>query len=181
MTLLESKNKLSTGSTAPDFNLKSTGGNSHSLDSFPDAKAFLIIFMCNHCPYVKAKLNELNRISNDLKPDLVVIGINSNESENYSEDSFKSMKHLTENNTIKFLYLHDETQQVAKSYSAACTPDPFLFDENKKLIFHSRIDNPAGLQPAQDHELYDAIKEFLESGKITTKESPSIGCSIKWK
>jgi peroxiredoxin len=183
MSLTESKyNALKKGDAAPDFFLLGADGKHHPLKSFKNAKAILIVFMCNHCPYVKVKLPELNRIAKDFKDEgLAVVGINSNESEGYPEDNFENMKHLVQKGGVEFTYLHDETQKVAKAYGAVCTPDPFLFDHNLKLIFHSRIDNPPGLDDAEKHELYDTIQEFLETGKISAEEKPSMGCNIKWK
>ena len=182
MTLMQSESKLKRGDLAPDFNLPATDGRKYSLKSFKKAKAILVVFMCNHCPYVNSKLYELNRIAQDYKSKgLVVIGINSNEDKNYPEDSFENMKNYVSSGKVKFLYLRDETQDVAKVYGAACTPDPFLLDSSLKLIFHSRIDNPPGIVPALEHELHRAIGEFLSSGIIIVKENPSIGCSIKWK
>ncbi len=169
---------LNHGDTAPDFELKGTDGNMHKLQDIK-GKLTLIVFMCNHCPYVIPKLKELNRIAEEL--DVTVIGINPNESENYPEDSFENMQEMVDTGKIKFLYLHDETQEIAKAYGAVCTPDPFLFDKNLKLIFHSRIDNSHGPIPALKHEMYNVIKEFIENGSISVEEKPSMGCSIKWK
>ena len=182
MVLTESNLKLRKGSNAPDFKLKGTDNRFCSLKDFKDYKAILIVFMCNHCPYVKAKLSELNRIAEDFRnKGLVVAGINSNDDVNYPEDSFENMQAWREEGRVKFTYLRDETQKTAKSYGAACTPDTFLLDSSFKLVFHSRIDYPPGLEEAEKHELYEAIDEFLKKGKISIKESPSTGCSIKWK
>jgi peroxiredoxin len=179
MTLTTSTNKLNQGNLAPDFSLKATDNKSYTLSDFSN-KPLLIIFMCNHCPYVIAKLPELNKISQDF-PDLKVIGINSNESEKYPDDSFENMQKEVESDNIQFLYLHDENQEVAKAYGAVCTPDPFLFDSNHKLIFHSRIGDPPNTSPSIKHELHNAIQEYLKTGKISQNEFPSTGCSIKWK
>ena len=183
MVLTESNNVLKKGEKAPDFSLKSTDGKKYSIEELKSKrkKAYLIVFMCNHCPYVLAKLDELNRISRDYKEDILVVGINSNEDDNYPEDSFENMQKFVDSGKVGFLYLRDETQEVAKVYGAVCTPDPFLFDSEFKLIFHSRIDDPPGTEPAKRHELHEAIKEFLEKGEISIKENPSVGCGIKWK
>lgn len=181
MVLSESSKDLKHGDVARNFTLKGTDGKDYSLEDFKDSKAILIVFMCNHCPYVLGKLEELNKISEDFKEKgLKVIGINSNESENYPDDSYENMKKFVDKGKVKFLYLHDETQEVAKAYGAKCTPDPFLFDEGKKLIFHSRVGFPPTPNKSEKQELHEAIKEFLETGKISQKENPSIGCSIKW-
>lgn len=172
MTLMHSNHdKLSLGSPAPAFSLEGTDGKNYSLSNFPNAKAFLIVFMCNHCPYVQEKIGELNALQEKFKDKgLILIGINSNDSLAYSEDSFKNMKRLVDNNTIQFLYLHDETQETAKAYGAVCTPDPFLFSGDSKLIFRARVS-----------DLREAVAQYLETGKISQKEIPSMGCSIKWK
>ncbi len=181
MALLGSEyTTLKHGDNAPDFSLIGTDGAFHSLQDIK-GKATLIIFMCNHCPYVIPKINEIKRIAVDYKEKgLVVIGINSNESENYPEDSFEKMQKYFDEWQVDFFYLHDESQEVAKEYGAVCTPDPFLFDSDLKLVFHSRIDDTHGKEQGE-HELYTAIKEFLELGKISIEEQPSMGCSIKWK
>ena len=174
--------KIRHGDTAPGFELKATDEKKYSLKDVKGDKATLIVFMCNHCPYVKPKLKELNRIAEDYKDKgVTVIGINPNESDNYPEDSFENMQEIVKEGKVKFLYLHDETQEIAKAYGAVCTPDPYLFDKDLKLIFHSRIDNTHGPIPAFKHEMHDAINEFLQTGKITHEEKPSMGCSIKWK
>jgi peroxiredoxin len=171
-------NKLNKGDIAPSLELKGTDDKEHKLSRLKGEKATLIVFMCNHCPYVIPKLHELNRIYKEFKDKgLNVIGINPNNNPEYPEDSFENMKKLD----VDFPYLFDETQEIAKAYGAVCTPDPFLFDKDLKLVFHSRIDDSHGKQNAEKHEMYDSIKELLEIGKITKKENPSMGCSIKWQ
>ena len=171
MALTESNNQLRHWNSAPDFSLKSTEGEIHSLKNFKNANAILIVFVCNHCPYVLKNLEELNRIHEDYKDKgLIVIGVNSNDPDYEREDSYENMQKMVSSGKIKFLYLFDESQQIAKDYGAVCTPDPFLFDKNRKLIFHSRIP-----------DMHQAILEYLDSGKIEMEEKPSIGCSIKWK
>jgi len=183
MVLLASEYKiLKQGETAPAFKLPATDGNTYSLSQITGHKATLIIFMCNHCPYVLPKIKEIKRITANFKSrGLAVIAINPNESLNYPEDSFSKMKEYFEKWQIPFYYLRDETQDVAKSYGAVCTPDPFLFDLNLKLIYHGRIDDTHGKEDAKVHELYEVIEEFLKTGIIIHQEKPSMGCSIKWK
>jgi peroxiredoxin len=173
--------KIKTGDVAPNFSLLGTDGKTYSLKEL-EGKAYLVVFMCNHCPYVVPKVDELKRITADYKEKgLVVIAINPNEDEHYPDDSYENMQKVVKEWGINFLYLRDESQEVAKAYGAVCTPDPFLFDEEFKLIFHARIDDTHGDKPATKHELYEAIGEFFETGVITAKENPSMGCSIKWK
>ena len=145
MVLLKSLEKLKTGDKAPDFNLKAIDGKTYSLADFKNAKALLIIFMCNHCPYVKSKQETIKDLQTKYKDKgLVIVGINPNESEKYSEDSFEGMVKVAKEKNFNFVYLHDETREVAKSYGASCTPDPFLFDAEQKLVYHGRLNNEIG-------------------------------------
>ncbi|NQU98041.1 thioredoxin family protein [Candidatus Woesearchaeota archaeon] len=172
---------LKTGDSAPEFSLSATDGKTYSLQDFKGARALLVVFMCNHCPYVIPKISELKRITTDYKDKgLVVVGINPNEDKNYPEDSFENMRRIVEKENINFIYSRDESQEVAKAYGAVCTPDPFLFDEDFKLVFHSRIDDTHGDETPTRHELHEAIGEFLEKENISLEEQPSMGCSIKW-
>ena len=183
MALIQSEYKiLQLSAGAPDFSLPCIDGNTYSLEQLKGEKATLIIFLCNHCPYVVPKIKELRRIATDFKEKgLVVIGINPNESENHPEDSFEKMKEYFERWDVDFFYLHDETQEVAKAYGAVCTPDPFLFNEEGKLVYHGRIDDVHGEDESNVQELYEAIGELIETGKIVHDAQPSMGCSIKWK
>ena len=183
MVLLKSLMKLKTGDKAPDFSLKGIDGKTYSLSNFKNAKALLIIFMCNHCPYVKAKQQIIIDLQAKYKDKgLVVVGINSNESENYPEDNFEGMVETAKEKGYNFVYLHDETQEVAKAYGASCTPDPFLFDAKQKLVYHGRFDN--ALEPGQEateFNMDEAISAILEGKKPKHDFLYSIGCSIKWK
>jgi peroxiredoxin len=182
MVLLKSDYEtLKKGDKAPGFSLPATDGKTHSLSDFKDAKALLVVVMCNHCPYVKPKFDELKKITADYKDKgLVVVGINPNDENFVPEDDFEHMKQVVEEKGLNFIYLRDETQEVSKAYGATCTPDPFLFDADQKLVYHSRIDDKHG-EEGGNGELHKAIGEFLETGKISTEETPSQGCSIKWK
>ena len=184
MVLLGSEYKiLRKGERAPDFSLRATDAKTYSLADFKDKKSLLIIFMCNHCPYVIPKIKEIRKIAETYK-DLAVIGINSNESENYPEDSYEKMKEYMEEWEIpNFIYLHDETQEIAKAYGAVCTPDPFLFKNEHgifTLSYHGRLDSQHGKEQS-NHEMQIIIKELLERGYVSNEEKQSMGCSIKWK
>ena len=136
MVLTESSSKLQHGDPAPDFSLKGTDSRIYNLSDFK-GKPTLIVFMCNHCPYVKAKQETIKNLQAKYKDrGLVIVGINSNESENYPQDSFDGMVETAREKGYNFIYLHDETQEVAKAYGASCTPDPFLFDFEQKLVYH---------------------------------------------
>ena len=181
MVLLKSGNKLNLGDKAPSFNLPSTDGKNYSLEDF-QGKPLLVIFMCNHCPYVIAKLDYLIELARDYKERINIVGINSNNPEDYPEDSFENMKKLAEEKSFTFTYLFDETQSVAKEYGATCTPDPFLFNDNGKLVYHSRINNQ--MEPSDkvtEHDMKKAFDLVLEKKEIDFEVFPSIGCSIKWK
>jgi peroxiredoxin len=182
MVLLESQVKLNTGDLAPDFDLMGTDDKKHSRDSYKDYSGLLVIFMCNHCPYVKAKIEAIKEIHQKFKGKIAVVGINSNDAVKYPDDSFESMKEAAKEKNMQFDYLVDETQEIAKKYGAMCTPDPFLFDKQMKLIFHGRIDN--AMKPedtATDKTMINNIERFLSGKKIEKDFDPSIGCSIKWK
>lgn len=171
--------ELSKGDEAIDFSLEGIDGRKYSLNDFSSKKALLIIFMCNHCPYVKSKIDEIKRISEEYE-DLAVVGISSNDPVRFPEDSLNNMKKTAQEKGFNFPYLFDETQEIAKAYGAVCTPDPFLFGPDRKLVFHSRIDE-GGTKPGTGQEMYKAVGELLEIGTVTQKENPPFGCSIKWK
>jgi len=182
MVLLESKITLKTGDSAPDFSLKGIDDEIHSLETYAKNKGLLVIFMCNHCPYVKAKIDAIKQIHEKFNENIAVVGINSNDSTEYPDDSFENMKKIANENGMKFDYLVDDKQDVAKRYGAVCTPDPFLFDEDRKLIFHGRIDNAMNPDAtATENIMQNNLKKFLTGEKIEKDFDPSIGCSIKWK
>ena len=182
MVLLESQIKLKTRDRAPDFELLGIDGKKHSLNDYKDYEGLLVIFMCNHCPYVKAKIKAIKEVHEKFKDKIAVVGINSNDPISYPDDSFENMKIIAKEKGIKFDYLVDETQEIAQKYGAICTPDPFLFDKEKRLIFHGRIDN--AMKPEDtvtEKTMINNIEKFLSGEKIKKDFDPSIGCSIKWK
>jgi peroxiredoxin len=182
MVLLESQIKLKAGDIAPDFELLGIDDKKHSLNDYNNYKGILVIFMCNHCPYVKAKVDALNELYQECGKDIAIIGINSNDSTDYPEDSFDAMKQTAFDKGFEFNYLVDETQEIAKKYGAMCTPDPFLFNSQKQLVFHGRIDN--AMKPddeATEKTMINNMKKLLSDEKIEKDFEPSIGCSIKWK
>ena len=182
MTLTPS-NMLPLGTLAPDFHLKNVlDDSSISPHTYAKDQAFVTAFICNHCPYVKAKVEAIKEIHNKFNDKIAVVGINSNDPINYPDDNFDNMKKVASEKDIKFDYLVDETQEIAKKYGATCTPDPFLFDQEGKLIFHGRIDdamNPE--QTATEKTMIINIEKMLSNEKIEKDFDPSIGCSIKWK
>lgn len=173
---------LKTGSQAPAFNLPATDGKIYSLESFAQKKALVVIFSCNHCPYVQAYEDRIIEIQKDYAKDLQIIAISSNEDENYPEDSFEKMKERASMKGFNFPYLHDSSQSVAKAYDATHTPEIFLFDSERKLVFHGKIDdNWQEPQNVKSKYLRNAIDELLSGKQISVPETFTIGCTIKWK
>ena len=181
MAKMESVISLKTGDNAPEFNLKGIDDQMHSLNDY-SKKGLLVIFMCNHCPFVKAKIEAIKELHDKFKDDISIVGINSNDSVKYPDDDFDSMKAVAKEKGLEIDYLVDETQEIAKKYGAVCTPDPFLFDSEKKLIFHGRIDDAMNPEAeVSEKVMINNIQKFLEGQKIDKDFDPSIGCSIKWK
>jgi len=181
MAKMESVISLKTGDNAPEFNLKGIDDQMHSLNDY-SKKGLLVIFMCNHCPFVKAKIEAIKELDDKFKDDISIVGINSNDSVKYPDDDFDSMKAVAKEKGLEIDYLVDETQEIAKKYGAVCTPDPFLFDSEKKLIFHGRIDDAMNPEAeVSEKVMINNIQKFLEGQKIEKDFDPSIGCSIKWK
>jgi peroxiredoxin len=174
----------SLSSPAPDFSLVNVDGRTVSLADFAGAKGLLVIFMCNHCPFVKHVAAELTRLANDYMPKgLAIVGINSNDSSTHPEDSPERMVHEAEERGYPFPYLYDETQDVAQAYKAACTPDFFLYDAQQRLVYRGQLDDsrPSNGIPVTGKDLRTAIDAVLTGNKPTEKQIPSIGCNIKWK
>ena len=176
--------KVKPGEKAPDFSLPVTDGKTYSLKDFSGKKALLVIFICNHCPFVKPKFSKLIELQAKYgEKGLQIAGICANDAEDYPEDNFENMKKEVKKRGINFVYLRDENQEVAKAYGASCTPDPFLFDAEQKLAYHGRIDDAHGKphEEAKTNELEEAIQQVLAGKKVSVKAGPSLGCSIKWK
>lgn len=175
---------LDLGTKAPSFSLPDVYGNQVSLTDFDDKKAMVVIFICNHCPYVKLIKEELVRFAGDYQERGVgMVAISSNDVENYPEDSPEKMKEDAEHFQYPFPYLYDETQETARKYKAACTPDLFLFDGNMKLVYRGQFDDSRpenGIKPSGS-DLRSATDTVLREGKVPEKQIPSIGCNIKWK
>jgi peroxiredoxin len=178
-----STDNLSIGSKLPDFNLTAVDGNNYSPKSFKDSKALIIIFSCNHCPYVKAYQGRIKAIQNDYKDKgISIVAINSNDEVNYPDDSFENMKIRAAEENFNFLYLRDEDQAVATAFDATHTPEIFVFDIERKLIYHGKIDdNWQEPEKVVNHYLRNALDEYLEGNEISVPETFSIGCTIKWK
>ena len=172
------------GQKAPDFRLKSTENKIISLNDIKGENGTLIMFICNHCPYVKAVTKDIVDDCNKLKE----LGINSvaicaNDAENYPEDSFENMIEFAKKNQFCFPYLSDESQNIAKTYDAVCTPDFFGYNKNLELQYRGRLRELKNLIPVRDgdSDLLKAMKQIAETGKGPESQIPSAGCGIKWK
>jgi len=175
---------LPLGTAAPDFRLPDTNGKTVSLADFKNAPALLVIFMCNHCPYVKHIRQGLAQLGRDYLPKGAgIVGINSNDAANYPADSPAKMKEEMQVAGYTFPYLYDETQAVAKAYRAACTPDIYLFDKEKKLVYRGQFDDsrPGSGVRVTGMDLRDALDAVLGGKPVAKEQIPSIGCNIKWK
>ncbi|MDA8743092.1 thioredoxin family protein [Rubripirellula amarantea] len=175
---------LPLGTSAPDFSLPSTEGDIVSLDSYRDSKALLVIFMCNHCPYVKHVANQLKSLADDyLSQGVGIVAISSNDAENYPDDSLEAMVKEKADRGYSFKYLYDADQSVAMAYTAACTPDFFLFDQDMTLVYRGQLDSsrPKTDIPVTGDDLRAAIDAVLAGSSPSPDQRPSIGCNIKWK
>jgi len=175
---------LPLGTAAPDFNLPDTNGKLVSLEDFKGKTALLVLFICNHCPYVKHIRAGLAQLGQDYIPRGVgIVAISSNDAVNYPDDSPAKMKEEAQSAGYNFPYLYDEKQAVAKAYRAACTPDIYLFDRGRRLVYRGQFDDsrPGNGKPVTGKDLRAAIDAVL-AGKSTSQfQAPSIGCNIKWK
>ena len=173
------------GKKAEDFKLKSINNKVTTLKDIKGEKATLIMFICNHCPYVKAIIKDLARDCNELRNyGISAVAIMSNDTKNYPEDSFDNMiKFAKKNNFGNMNYLFDETQEIAKAYKAECTPEFYLFNEQKRLVYRGRFDetSPGSNQAPHGSDLRNAIACMINNQKISTNQFPSMGCNIKWK
>ena len=175
---------LPLGTPAPGFSLPNIDGRTVSLGDFKDAEALLVVFMCNHCPFVKHIAPELARLAKDYQSRKVaMVGINSNDVASHPEDSPAKMAEEAKARGYVFPYLYDETQAVAKAYRAACTPDFFLFDKSRRLAYRGQLDSsrPDSGIPLSGADLRAAIDAVLAGKTPSSDQKPSIGCNIKWK
>lgn len=168
MVLLQSK-MVPLGTPAPDFNLLGIDGAFYGLESVSASKVLVIVFMCNHCPYVQKIWDDLVTLEKNMPESVQFLGINSNANQSYPEDSYEKMKEYASAKGQEFPYLYDETQDTAKAYGAQCTPDFFVYDEKRLLAYRGAFDG-----------LKEAVEALLEGKKPTDRQAFSMGCSIKW-
>ena len=183
MTLLQSKQTLHLGDSAPHFKLLGIDNKQHTLEELKGEKATLIIFMCNHCPFVIPKFDMMRELYYEFKEDGVeIIGINPNDHPSYPEDNLESMKEIHAQKKLGFAYVIDSSQEIARSFDAVCTPDPFLFDKDLTLIWHGRLNDAMFPDDTvREETMKEVIVEYLKTEKVTKKFKPSQGCSIKWR
>ncbi len=181
MVLLESS-KLEMGSDALDFSLPATDGKNYTLSDFTEAKVLVVVFICNHCPYVQAIWGRLVKLQSDfLDKGVQFVGINPNLNPNYEEETFDKMKEYYASYNMNFPYLQDASQNVARAYKAKCTPDIYVYNADRKLAYHGRIDdNWQDESAVTKNELAEAL-DLILAAELVEEQHPSIGCSIKWR
>lgn len=176
---------LELGTSAPAFTLtEPKSGREYSLSDFSDSRALLVAFICNHCPYVIHIIKEFVALTQEFTDQgLQVITINSNDVDNYADDSPEKMISFAADNDFDFPYLYDETQKTAKDYQAACTPDFYLFDADQKLVWRGQFDDarPRNDEPVTGNDMRAALEAILNDQPIPSEQKPSMGCNIKWK
>jgi peroxiredoxin len=174
---------LAIGMLAPDFNLRGVDGKPCSFDSIAGAKATVVMFWCNHCPYVIANQDRVIAMQREFAPHGVrFAAINANDAAGYPEDSFQAMQERAEQKGYNFDYLHDESQEAARAYGAQRTPEVFVFDGGRKLRYHGRIDdNHQDVNAVKSHDLRNAIDALLSGKTPDPAETGALGCTIKWK
>lgn len=176
---------LALGTAAPDFQLPDVvSGETISLATFSGSKALLLMFICQHCPFVKHVQSELAKIGHDYRDrPLGIVAISANDVANYPDDSPQKLKQMAQELNFNFPVCYDESQAVSKSYTAACTPDFFLFDAANKLVYRGQLDDsrPSNGIPLTGQDLRQAIDAVLQDRAIDFEQKPSIGCNIKWK
>lgn len=175
---------LALGTPAPDFTLPDTDGRRVALSGFRAAPALLVMFICPHCPYVKHVRVELGRIGRDYQlRGVAIVGINSNDVEAFPDDGVEGMRAEAREAGYPFPYLVDEGQEVAKAYRAACTPDLFLFDRARRLVYRGQLDDsrPGSAVPVTGRDLRAALDAVLAGRTVPAEQKPSLGCNVKWK
>ncbi len=182
--VLTSSTMMPLGARAPEFALPDTAGQTVSLGDFKDAPALLVMFICNHCPYVKHVRKGLADLAREYQAKgVAIVGINANDAEEYPDDSPAAMRREVADARYVFPYLYDETQEVAKAYGAACTPDFFVFDRKRRLVYRGQMDDsrPGNDKPVTGSDLRAALDAVLAGKPVPEPQVPSAGCNIKWK
>ncbi len=182
---LTASTMLPLGTQAPDFELPDVrSGETISLSSFTGKKALLVMFICQHCPFVKHVKQELAQLGKDyLNKGLAIVAISANDATNYPDDAPESLKAMAVELDFNFPLCYDESQETAKAYTAACTPDFFLFDADRRLAYRGQLDDsrPSNGKPVTGTDLRAAIEAVLAERSLLSEQKPSVGCNIKWK
>ena len=182
---LTASTMLPLGTKAPDFQLSDVvSGKIISLDTFADKKALLVMFICRHCPFVKHVQAQLAQIGKDYANSNVgIVAISANDAVNYPDDAPDKLKEMAQQLGFTFPFCYDESQETAKAYTAACTPDFFVFDADRQLVYRGQLDDsrPSNDQPVTGKDLRAALDAVLASQPVNPDQKPSIGCNIKWK
>ena len=184
MALTPSTMLLAPGTQAPEFRLPDVvSGKTVSLEAFKGRPALLVMFICRHCPYVQHVKQELAKLGRDYGARAGIAGISSNDAANYPDDAPARLKAMAQEEGFAFPFLHDESQATAKAYTAACAPDFFLFDADRKLVYRGQLDDsrPGNGKPVTGRDLRAALDAARAGKKISSDQQPSIGCNIKWK
>lgn len=170
------------GDSCPDFKLLGVDGKTYSRKDFAGTHPLVVVFMCNHCPYVKAIEDRLIQLGHDLKKlSIPMVAICSNDEVSYPEDNFENLKKRWQEKSYPFPYLHDKTQEVAKAFGAVCTPDYFVYDKNQKLAYRGRLDDSwKDTNKVTSRDLFKAVQLLAQGQSLSEKQIPSMGCSIKW-
>jgi peroxiredoxin len=183
--VLTDSTMLPIGTKAPDFDLPEVvSGKATSLSTFADKKALLVMFICRHCPFVKHIQKQLVQLGKDyFTSDIAIVAISANDANNYPDDAPESLQAFATEQGFNFTLCYDESQETAKAYTAACTPDFFVFDEQRKLVYRGQLDDsrPSNGKPVTGADLRAAIEAVLADKPVTSEQKPSVGCNIKWK
>ncbi|MEH2350485.1 MAG: thioredoxin family protein [Nostoc sp.] len=182
---LTASTMLPLGTKAPDFDLPEVvSGKATSLSTFAEKKALVVMFICRHCPFVKHIQQELVQLGKDyFTSDLAIVAISANDAKNYPDDAPESLQAFATEQGFNFTLCYDESQETAKAYTAACTPDFFVFDEQRQLVYRGQLDDsrPSNGKPVTGADLRAAIEAVLAGQPVTSEQKPSVGCNIKWK
>jgi peroxiredoxin len=173
---------LTIGTEAPQFDLPGVDGRNHSLDDYADAQALVLIQSCNHCPYVQAwegRMIDLQREYGDRG--VRIVAVNSNDATTHPEDSFDEMKARAEREGFNFDYLYDESQDIARALGSERTPEVFLFDRDRRLVYHGAIDDAREQNAVSQRYLRDALEAVVEGREPDVADTPAVGCTVKWR
>ena len=167
---------------APSFDLVGTDGSEHTLESYDDADVLVLVQSCNHCPYVQAWEGRMSELQRTYGPrGFRLVAISSNDAEHYPEDSFEAMRERARAESFAFDYLYDESQEIGRTLGSERTPEVFLFDAARQLVYHGAIDDSRNEEAVTQHYLADAIEAVLGGGEPEVAETPAVGCTVKWK